>query len=62
MNLALIKNNLVDNIIVIQDESGILDAQRFYNNHQYFIIIDELEIKPSIGWSYDGSIFSEPVE
>lgn len=63
---ALIKNNLVVNTIVIEDES-FLSTLQAEGACDYVVRIDELEIKPGIGFTceqVDGEyIFSnEPIE
>lgn len=58
MIYAQIKNNLVINCIVADEETP-LDI--FSAGYDYFIRIDTNPINPGIGWSYDGVNFSAPV-
>lgn len=59
MIFALIKNGVVENTIVA-DASFILSIQ---NNWDFCICIDEMgEAMPSIGWSFDGVVFTAPTQ
>lgn len=58
MIYAQIKNNLVVNCIVADDETP-MDI--FSAGYDYFIRIDNLNPIPGIGWSYDGTTFIAPV-
>lgn len=59
MVYAQIKNNRIMNTIVV-DETTPLEL--FAANFDYFIRVDDISPQPSIGWQYDGSIFTSPVE
>jgi len=58
MVYALINNGVVVNTIVA-DEAFIASIQANYDN---CIRVDELEVKPSIGWTYADEVFSNPNE
>lgn len=58
MIYAQIKNNLVVNCIVADEETP-MDI--FSAEYDYFIRIDSLNPTPGIGWSYDGTTFIAPV-
>lgn len=57
MVYAQIKNGNVVNTIVA-DENTPLDL--FARGFDYFIRIDEMDLVPSIGWTYNGENFSPP--
>lgn len=59
MIYAQIKDNLVINAIVV-DEHTPMDL--FSAGYDYFLRIDNLDNRPGIGWSYDGSSFSPPIQ
>lgn len=50
MKFAQIKNGIVENCIVLEDES-LIDV--FKEDFDFFINIDEISPQPSIGWLYD---------
>jgi hypothetical protein len=56
MTYALIKSGIVENTI-IADEAFI---DHISSQYDHVIRIDELEIKPSIGWGYVDEIFVDP--
>ena len=58
MIYALINNGFVENVIVA-DSSFI---SLINSNWQHCVQIDSADPMPAIGWSYDGSNFSPPVE
>jgi hypothetical protein len=58
MVYALIKNGVVENTIVA-DANFISLINSQWDN---CIRIDELEIVPGIGWTHDGSVFTNPEE
>jgi hypothetical protein len=59
MIFAQILNGIVQNTIVLDD----LSLQNLFSaNFDYFIRVDTLTPQPGIGWSYDGTSFSPPVE
>lgn len=57
---ACIKNNIIVNVIVCDDSF----ANTVLNKFNYDLIIDitSLDPRPGPNWSYDGSIFSPPVQ
>jgi len=57
MIYAQIKNNVVFNTIVI-DENSPMDL--LSEGFDYFIRIDNLQPCPGIRWGYDGAEFSPP--
>ena len=57
MIYAQIKNNTVQNIIVLQDTSLV---SVFTEGYDYCVRIDNLPEVPSIGWAYDGQNFIKP--
>jgi hypothetical protein len=59
MKYAQILNSLVANVIVLDDESL---APIFKEGFDDLVRVDELDIKPDIGWSYDGTNFLQPQE
>ena len=59
INLALIKNSVVKNIILLADESGLDDAKRFYNQYDDYVIVEQFS-PISIGWGYVNKSFVEP--
>lgn len=53
---ALIKNGIVENTIVAEASFiALIEGQ-----YDSCVRIDELDVKPGIGWSYDGERFSAP--
>lgn len=58
MILALIKNNKIENTIVVESE----DFAKHFPEH-IGIILDNIEPRPGIGWSYDPATktFQEPI-
>jgi hypothetical protein len=61
INLALIKDNIVQNIILVENETGIEDAKKFYSDYQNFVVIDNIDPKPGVGWIFDGDNFTAPI-
>jgi len=59
MIYAQIKNNKVQNTIVLEDAS--LEST-FAQGFDVLVRIDNLTPQPGIGWSYDGMNFSAPLE
>lgn len=57
MIYAQIANGLIQNIIVLEDESLI---EHFTEGFDYLIPLDGIDPAPHIGWAYDGSEFSAP--
>lgn len=57
MLYAQIKNGIIINIIKL-DDSSVID--NFSTNFDYFIRIDQLYPRPSMGWSYSNSTFQRP--
>lgn len=59
MIFAQIKNGIVQNTIVLEDESL---SEVFQNGFDHLIRVDQLEPRPSIGWSYDAEAdeFAKP--
>lgn len=55
MIYAQIKDHVVCNCIVIEDLES---PELFSTGYDYFVRIDNLNPRPSIGWSYDGQSFS----
>lgn len=56
MILALVKDNIIENTIVADDE---LIASNYLS---YFVMrIDELDPHPGIGWTWDGEKFIAPI-
>jgi len=54
MNYAQIKNGIVENIIVLEDDSLI---QTFSDGFDSFVVVDGMDPMPQIGWGYDGTNF-----
>lgn len=57
MIYALIKDGVVVNSIVSGEDFNLVIA----NDYDAIVNIDELEVKPDIGWEYDGETFAAPV-
>lgn len=58
MIFAQILNGVVQNTIVLDDMKL---ASLFSQGFDHFVRIDNLELVPSIGWSYDEENFSPPI-
>lgn len=58
MVFAQIKNGIIQNTIVLEDLS--LESM-FSQDFDYFIQIDNISPTPGIGWTYDGTKFTEPL-
>lgn len=58
MIYAQIKNNLVQNCIVL--DNATLEPL-FLEGFDYLIRIDNLDPQPGIGYSFDGQSFSPPI-
>lgn len=58
MYWALVKNGVVDNVIVSDDDY----AQTYINRDAYDAVVKvtDLEPRPGPGWLYDGSTFADP--
>lgn len=54
---AIVNNNLIENVIVCEQEFA--DA---IQGNQFVVRIDQISPTPQIGWTYDGSTFTPPVE
>ena len=57
MIYAQVKDGIVKNTIVLEDENLLL---LFKDGFDQVVRIDQLSPKPGIGWSYDGTNFSAP--
>lgn len=57
MIYAQIKNGIVRNLIVLDDDSL---AHLFAEGYDLCIRVDQLDPQPCIFWSYDGENFSAP--
>lgn len=56
MVLALIKNNIIENTIIVEDESISFN----FHNRYAVLRIDNLNPQPGIGWTWDGTSFLQP--
>lgn len=54
---AQILGGIVRNTIVVSDDTPL---ELFSQGYDVFIRIDDLEPRPGIGYSYDGSVFTLP--
>ncbi len=54
---AQIKNGVVENAIVLNDESLI---PIFSEGFDYFVRIDEMDPRPGPQWLFDGQVFTNP--
>ena len=52
-----IKNGVVVNTIILEDEALV---NKFSEGFDQLARIDNLEVKPGIGWAFDGSSFIAP--
>ena len=59
MRCALIKDGLVENIIRVDNEDFL---KAIASKWDHMVCIDDLEIKPDKGWSYDGKEFKSPIQ
>ena len=58
MIYALIRNNLVLNLVVINDEQAVLQLERSFS---WVIDVTNASPRPAIGWSYVDGVFAPPV-
>ncbi len=56
MIYAQIKNNMVYNCIVLNNEALV---DRFLPGYDVVLRVDELEPRPQIGWLYNDGVFTE---
>jgi hypothetical protein len=57
MVYAQIKDGIIKNMIVLEDESI---KHLFSEGFDHFVRVDELNPVPCIGWAYDGVFFTKP--
>lgn len=56
MTYALIKNGIIQNVIVADSDV----AAQYVGDYDYVVQIPDSPGSPFIGWSYDGSSFTPP--
>lgn len=59
MVYAQIKNNIIQNTIVVDDETPM---ELFSQGFDHFLRIDDLDEVPGIGWSYADDAYTRPPE
>ena len=59
MTYAQVKNGIVQNRIVVEEDSE-SNIKLFLEGYDHCVRIDNLNPQPDIGWSYDGALFSPP--
>jgi hypothetical protein len=58
MFYACVKNGVVENVIVADSKF----AEFIRAQWDAVVLVDKLEPRPGVGWTYDGSSFAEPAE
>lgn len=58
MKYAQIKNSIVQNVIVLDDDSLL---PLFSEGFDLVLRVDQMMIYPGPGWTFDGSVFVPPV-
>lgn len=65
MIFAQIENGMIQNTIIVKDESSLDLFQNdpiSGNPYDFIIRVDTMYPQPGIGWSFDGIMFTSPVQ